>query len=575
MIEQDQFLRDALRDADPQVRLNAAVRLAYLGSAAGLGDLLAGLDHESSSISFIQVPDTLALLGDAGREPLRRLVSRPGPARIAAARALVLRGQFDGVQAAVTDALRDPPTRWMATVLAGEIGPRAADAAEALERAIREAGGDLPIGLPALVSIAGERALPFLIEQLTHASTEMRAAAMRALAGLGPAAATVATALVGSVRDGALPLRERLAAAHALTRVGSSADAAAASLCAILPDADRWLQVGLLRSLAQLCPDYPLQPESSPYHWPRWEAQLLYAASPRPVERFQPALLTLLIDYLDHEDDDVRRNAALALAFFGDSGRSAASTVRRSAGLPPHLRHDLLHRLGEPSALDLTGFPWDVAMTQPEIDLDAVAGPCERLWAQAHSEPLDDALPVEKWVFLRYLVERRGFLLHGSRTPGLDLLQPISRSGGGNRTSDQPGVFAVDHALMAMYFGVVARTRVPSLSNALYERRWPDGSSRRCFHLGAEFVALAARPFIDATVYVLAPDTFSMLNEWTSLVPVRPLARVAVAPADFPLLEYLWGSDLGPLASQFSDDFPFLQDVGWWATKRSALSARA
>jgi hypothetical protein len=180
---------------------------------------------------------------------------------------------------------------------------------------------------------------------------------------------------------------------------------------------------------------------------------------------------------------------------------------------------------------------------------------------------------VPKWAFLHYLVDRHGVLLHGSRTAGIDVLRPVSRSGGGTRTSDQPGVFAVDHALMAMYFGIVDRSKVPNLSNALYELTGPDGTSVRGFRLGLNFIALSGRPFIDATVYILPPDTFSKMGEWTSLVPVRPLASVSIAPKDFPLLEYLWGTDLGPLSSQFTDEHPGLQDVGFWASKRSARSA--
>lgn len=126
---------------------------------------------------------------------------------------------------------------------------------------------------------------------------------------------------------------------------------------------------------------------------------------------------------------------------------------------------------------------------------------------------------------------------------------------------------------MAMYFGIVDRTQLPNLSNAMYSLDDADGNPRRCYHLGAEFIGLAARPFIPATIYVLPRDTFAMDGEWTSIVPVRPLARVAVAPDDFPLLERLWGSDLNGLDAQFGDDQPFLRDVGRWATKRSDRSA--
>ena len=63
------------------------------------------------------------------------------------------------------------------------------------------------------------------------------------------------------------------------------------------------------------------------------------------------------------------------------------------------------------------------------------------------------------------------------------------------------------------------------------------------------------------------------MGESTSLVPVRPLASLAITPEDFPLLEYLWRTDLGPLASQYSGEHPALQEVAFWATKRSPLSA--
>jgi len=280
-----------------------------------------------------------------------------------------------------------------------------------------------------------------------------------------------------------------------------------------------------------------------------------------------------LVDHLAHPDHDVRRTACLGLAFYGQDDCAAAAV--RLARISERLRHDVLRRLGQYSALDTTGFPWDLTMIQLEVDLDGVAGECESLWARAAGGggALDYPMSVPKWALLQYLVKRRGMLLHGSRTAGINVLHPVSHSWGGGRTSDQPGVFAVDHALMAMYFGIVDRTKVPSLSNGLSELTRPDGTLVHGFQLGADCIALSGRPFIDATVYIVPPDTFSMMGELTSLVPVRPLASLSIEPRDFPLTEYLWGSDLGPLSTQFTDEHPALQDVGLWATKRSASSA--
>jgi HEAT repeat protein len=178
---------ERLRDPDIQVRLNAAVRLAYLGRAEGLAELLEGLAHESGSIRFHQVPDALALLGSAGDERLSQLVRQPGPARLGAARALMLRGRLRGVPEAVAALLGAPDhtTRWWATALAGEIGPAAGPAADALRRMLQESGPEFALGAQALAAIAGPDALPALRQELEHPTAPRRIAAMRGLSGLG------------------------------------------------------------------------------------------------------------------------------------------------------------------------------------------------------------------------------------------------------------------------------------------------------------------------------------------------------------------------------------------------------
>ena len=168
---------DGLRDRDPQVRLNAAVRLAYLGRAEGLEELLEGLAHESFAIRFTQVPDALARLGGAGAGRLERLAAAPGPARLGAARALARRGRLGGVPEAVAALLGDPdhPTRWAAAVLAGELGPAAGVvAADALRRTLQAGGPELTLGPQALAAVAGTAALPVLRREPERPSAALR-----------------------------------------------------------------------------------------------------------------------------------------------------------------------------------------------------------------------------------------------------------------------------------------------------------------------------------------------------------------------------------------------------------------
>lgn len=578
--------RDWLNDPDPQVRLNAAVRLAYLNCADGLTELVAGLEHPEGAIRFVQVPEALALLGDRGLAQARELVRRPGPARLAAARTLTHHGELGGVVETIMDTLGDTDTlcRGEAMSLAGELGPAAAGAFDALAATV--AGGD-PVDtvFPALASIGGTRAMPLLMQAINDGPTLVRIRALHGVAGLGLDAADAHDQVAAVLDDTSLSQRERLAAGHALTRIGPSGDAVAARVTAALQGSDRWLRIGLLRTLAQLAPGYPRRPEVSQV-WPLWESRFVHAAPAQRISRSREGVLSILVEHLDHDDYDVRRNAALAMALFGRAGRSAITQVANASRLPEPLRYEVLRRLGPRTSagsdrsgrrgpydhLDQARWPWDLHLTQPTVDLDRIAEDCERQWAQASGGDLDYRIDVPKWQFLHYLVERHQVVLHGSPTPGIDVLTPRSRSWGGGRTSGQPGVFAVDHALFAMYFAIMDNGKVSYKSNGIWTSKRPDGSAVRSFRLAIEFAGLAARPFHDGTIYILPAETFTMMGELTSLVPVRPYARLAISPSDHPVLEHIWGSDVGPLSTQFGDRFPFLRDAGIWPAKRSARS---
>ncbi|MFC7622195.1 hypothetical protein [Microlunatus sp. GCM10028923] len=547
-------LRRLLASGDSQVRLNAAVRLAYLGFSDGVSELVRGLSHPEAAIRLVQVPEALGLLGDLGISRARALVSEPGPARLGAARTLARAGEPAGVGAAIIGALSDPDpvTRDDAACLAGELGQAVADVYGAL------AESEEPHALTASVAVGGARALGAVTRSLASASDPVRP--LRALAGLGAVARASRPAVAAVLRDSAATLRARLTAAYTLIRIDDDGDAVADVLLGELTDADRWLRIGLIRAFAQLSPHYPRLPERS-VMWPEWEERLTFSALTATVSTRAEAVVAKITEQLRDDDSEIRRNAALALAFHGRPVHGAE--------IEPGLVHEVatLVTRAPRVASDPTRWPWGLHMVRPEIDLDEIASACERQWSAADGGDLDYALDVPKWQFLHYLVERHGLLLHGSQVPGIDVLEPRSRSWGGGHVSGQPGVFAVDHALFAMYFGIIDKARVPNLSNEISWERRPDGRLERCFVLSANGVALADRPFCDATIYVLPPDTFRRRGELTSVVPVRPLARIAINPADFPLLDRLWGSDLGPLAHQFGDRYPFLRDVGAWPTK--------
>lgn len=73
--------------------------------------------------------------------------------------------------------------------------------------------------------------------------------------------------------------------------------------------------------------------------WPLWESKFAHSAPPQHVVGLKDATVSVFAEHLDHEDYDVRRNAAFAVAFFGRAGRAAIEPVTRAERLgSPYVR---------------------------------------------------------------------------------------------------------------------------------------------------------------------------------------------------------------------------------------------
>jgi hypothetical protein len=139
-------------------------------------------------------------------------------------------------------------------------------------------------------------------------------------------------------------------------------------------------------------------------------------------------------------------------------------------------------------------------------------------------------LGAPKWVFLHHLVGR-GYLLHGSNEHAIDEFRTRATFDARHQPID--AVFAADDSIWPLYFAVVRREGLQ------------HGYINWCAHVRDELRYLfsigrdpdAAEAWTDGTVYVLPGETFQPTRasrELTSLVPVRPRARLRVEPDDFP-----------------------------------------
>ena len=165
---------------------------------------------------------------------------------------------------------------------------------------------------------------------------------------------------------------------------------------------------------------------------------------------------------------------------------------------------------------------------------------------------IDYNIPYPKHEFLRYLVERKQILLHGSNNSDLKVLLPVRFSTDFRAAMNSEAVFAAADGILPMFFAIVDREiYVGTMSNGAY--RLPDatGLATNHYFFSLNHELLKLRPFRRGWIYLLPKDTFTLaddhqgavLEEWISQEPVQVLAKLSISPEDFPLLDAIWGHD--------------------------------
>lgn len=139
-----------------------------------------------------------------------------------------------------------------------------------------------------------------------------------------------------------------------------------------------------------------------------------------------------------------------------------------------------------------------------------------------------------KHEFLSYLVNARGYLLHGTGSRQLEELTPTRATDHDARSIDQ--VSAASDGIWPLFFATLDRERAGSLWNGCFHVRRGRALHRYYFFF-TEADPRDERIWRDGTVYVLPREPFVRTwipNEWACRQPIAPLARLAVSPTDFP-----------------------------------------
>jgi len=218
--------------------------------------------------------------------------------------------------------------------------------------------------------------------------------------------------------------------------------------------------------------------------------------------------------------------------------------------------------------------------TRPGPEPDAgTAASFDRLFAETvehgTGEEIDYKLQAPKWQFLCYLCDTKGVLVHGSGNPDIAEFEP-RQSNDITEFGNRSAVYAASDGLWAMYFAIVDRDRyVSSLMNACF-RVMEDGQwSEPYYFFSINEDAIPHRPWRRGTVYLLPRATFEHqapgdyqgmvleIAQWASPVAVKPLAKLAVGPEDFPFLSQIYPHDpkiVSVRAASDPEGFPWMDE---------------
>ena len=163
--------------------------------------------------------------------------------------------------------------------------------------------------------------------------------------------------------------------------------------------------------------------------------------------------------------------------------------------------------------------------------------------------PIHYNLSYPKVDFLNYICDWRGFVLHGSPLHDLATLEPIRKSSDISEFGNRQQIFCSPDAIWAMWFAILEKGKFNLTRNGCV--RVGSGLRRvKYYHFELPKENKGNNPFAEGMMYIARAQDFPYkrpypvldwfdgeIEEWGSTQPVEPLARLRVAPRDFPYLE--------------------------------------
>lgn len=162
--------------------------------------------------------------------------------------------------------------------------------------------------------------------------------------------------------------------------------------------------------------------------------------------------------------------------------------------------------------------------------------------------PIHYDLQYSKVDFLNYICDWRGLVAHGSPMHDLNNLEPIRKSRDNTEFGNRTQIFCSPDAVWAMWFAILDKDKFTLTNNACI--RIGSGARReKYYHFALPRNKKEEAPFTEGMIYLCRAEDFPSrrvipilkflggeAEEWGSEQPVRPLAKIAIAPSEFPFL---------------------------------------
>jgi hypothetical protein len=203
-------------------------------------------------------------------------------------------------------------------------------------------------------------------------------------------------------------------------------------------------------------------------------------------------------------------------------------------------------------------------LTAPSLELtDSEAAGFSAIWKSIEQDPDGGNIEIDgpPHRFVQWLMATDSVIFHGSNRTDIDEFVPQRASMELNDTGGRGNlgaVYGTHDGLWAMFFAITDRSRLRgSIRNGTTRYETPDRTRAvDRYHFSVHHEMLELAPYTTGALYLLPRAAFDRVpfypggplsNEWACHEPIRPLARLTVAPEDFPFLDSIGGHDDGPL----------------------------